>query len=65
MKKVKVKGVGFGSSFNTYPVEFEFEVPNHFSGDEIWHKAVALLKQKTACDSVRVTKVWEEVVWVG
>lgn len=57
MNKVKARGMGFGSAYNSYPAEVEFFVDEYAEDDEIRAKAIRKLKEKTACDKVAVTNI--------
>jgi hypothetical protein len=57
MKTVRVRGIGFGSAYNSYRVDFTFEVADYLTEDEIRAKALRLLKDKSACTTVSITSI--------
>jgi hypothetical protein len=59
MNVIKVKGVGYGTGFNSYPCEFEmninFDYDNH--PEEVMLRAIYELKKRSACNYVKVFSI--------
>lgn len=63
---VKVKGVGNGLGFNSYPIDFTFTMNglrSDWEDDEIKARAIRKAKDNSGCDSVTIKSIsFEEVM---
>lgn len=60
MMNIKVKAVGFGFNWTTYPVEFEFTMngtQDSWEEGEIDRRIFSKVREKTACDKVEIKNV--------